>query len=159
MEGSRPMLVDLQALAAQSFYPSPKRTANGIDQGRVALLLAVLEKRAGLRLYNQDVYVNVAGGLSLDEPAADLAVCLAVASSIKCPSNSCYIGQPLGAKANFYYSRLYFAKEQAYFHPSNHTGIVNYTFRMKIQGINRFHFIIGQAHPSNPAIFTKLYML
>ena len=82
MEGSRPMLVDLQALAAQSFYPSPKRTVNGIDQGRVALLLAVLEKRAGLRLYNQDVYVNVAGGLSLDEPAADLAVCLAMASSL-----------------------------------------------------------------------------
>ena len=82
MEGSRPMLVDLQALAAQSFYSSPKRTVNGMDQGRVALLLAVLEKRAGLRLYNQDVYINVAGGLSLDEPAADLAVCLAVASSL-----------------------------------------------------------------------------
>ena len=82
MEGSRPMLVDLQALAAQSFYASPKRTVNGMDQGRVALLLAVLEKRAGLRLYNQDVYINVAGGLSLDEPAADLAVCLAVASSL-----------------------------------------------------------------------------
>ncbi len=82
MEGSRPMLVDLQALAAQSFYPSPKRTVNGMDQGRVALLLAVLEKRAGLRLYNQDVYINVAGGLSLNEPAADLAVCLAVASSL-----------------------------------------------------------------------------
>ena len=82
MEGSRPMLVDLQALAAQSFYPSPKRTVNGMDQGRVALLLAVLEKRGGLRLYNQDVYINVAGGLSLNEPAADLAVCLAVASSL-----------------------------------------------------------------------------
>jgi DNA repair protein RadA/Sms len=82
MEGSRPILVDLQALAAQSFYSSPKRTVNGMDQGRVALLLAVLEKRAGLRLYNQDVYINVAGGMSLDEPAADLAVCLAVASSL-----------------------------------------------------------------------------
>ncbi len=82
MEGSRPVLVDLQALAAQSFYPSPKRTVNGMDQGRVALLLAVMEKRAGLKLYNQDVYVNVAGGLSLDEPAADLALCLAVASSL-----------------------------------------------------------------------------
>jgi len=82
MEGSRPMLVDLQALATQSFYASPKRTVNGMDQGRVALLLAVLEKRAGLRLYNQDVYINVAGGLSLNEPAADLAVCLAVASSL-----------------------------------------------------------------------------
>lgn len=82
MEGSRPMLVDLQALATQSFYPSPKRTVNGMDQGRIALLLAVLEKRAGIRLYNQDVYVNVAGGLSLNEPAADLAVCLAVVSSV-----------------------------------------------------------------------------
>ncbi|MGI6672600.1 MAG: DNA repair protein RadA [Christensenellales bacterium] len=82
MEGTRPVLVDIQALAAQSFYPSPKRTVNGMDQGRIALLLAVLEKRAGLKLYNQDVYINVAGGLSLSEPAADLAVCLAVTSSL-----------------------------------------------------------------------------
>jgi len=82
MEGSRPMLVDLQALAAQSFYAVPRRTVNGADQGRVALLLAVLEKRAGMRLYNQDVYVNVAGGLSLSEPAVDLPLCMAVASSL-----------------------------------------------------------------------------
>ena len=82
MEGTRPVLMDIQALVAQSFYSSPKRTVNGMDQGRVALLLAVLEKRAGLRLYNQDVYLNVAGGMSLNEPAADLAVCLAVASSL-----------------------------------------------------------------------------
>ena len=82
MEGTRPVLMDIQALVAQSFYSSPKRTVNGMDQGRVALLLAVLEKRAGLRLYNQDVYLNVAGGMSLNEPAADLAVCLAIASSL-----------------------------------------------------------------------------
>lgn len=82
MEGSRPMLVDIQALAAQSFYASPRRTVNGADSGRVALLLAVLEKRAGLRLYNQDVFVNVAGGLQLNEPAADLALCLSIASSL-----------------------------------------------------------------------------
>ncbi len=82
IEGSRPLLVDLQALAAQSFYAVPRRTVNGMDQGRIALLLAVLEKRAGLRTYNQDVYVNVAGGIDLGEPAADLAVCLAVASSL-----------------------------------------------------------------------------
>ena len=82
MEGSRPVLVDLQALASQSFYSVPRRTVNGADQGRVALLLAVLEKRAGLRLYNQDVYINVAGGLSLSEPAIDLPVCIAVASSL-----------------------------------------------------------------------------
>jgi DNA repair protein RadA/Sms len=83
LEGTRPMLADVQALVTQSFYVSPKRTVSGIDQGRVALLLAVLEKRAGLKLYNQDVYINVAGGMRLNEPASDLAVCLAVASSFR----------------------------------------------------------------------------
>lgn len=82
MEGSRPMLVDIQALAAQTYYGMPRRTVNGMDQGRIALLLAVLEKRAGQKLYNQDVYINVAGGMELTEPAADLAVCAAVASSL-----------------------------------------------------------------------------
>ena len=83
MRGSRPILCDLQALAAHSFYPMPKRTVGGLDSGRIALLLAVMEKRAGKKLYNQDVYVSVAGGLELDDPAADLAVCLAVASSLE----------------------------------------------------------------------------
>ncbi len=83
MEGSRPMLVDIQALVAQSYYAAPRRTVDGMDSSRVMLLLAVLEKRAGVRLYNQDVYINVAGGMSLNEPAADLAVCMAVASSAR----------------------------------------------------------------------------
>lgn len=83
MGGNRPILCDLQALAAQSFYSVPRRTVGGIDSGRIALLLAVMEKRAGKRLFNQDVYVNVAGGLQLDDPAADLAVCIAVASSLQ----------------------------------------------------------------------------
>ena len=82
MEGSRPMLVDIQALATQTYYGVPRRTVNGMDQGRIALLLAVLEKRAGQKLFNQDVYINVAGGMELNEPAADLAVCAAVASSL-----------------------------------------------------------------------------
>ena len=82
MEGSRPMLVDIQALAAQTYYGTPRRTVNGMDQGRIALLLAVLEKRAAQKLFNQDVYINVAGGIEIDEPAADLAVCAAVASSL-----------------------------------------------------------------------------
>ena len=81
--GNRPILCDLQALAAQSFYTVPRRTVGGIDSGRIALLLAVMEKRAGKKLFNQDVYVNVAGGLELDDPAADLAVCVAVASSLQ----------------------------------------------------------------------------
>lgn len=83
IEGSRPMLVDVQALALQTAYGTPRRTTNGFDAGRLALLLAVLEKRAGISLFNQDVYINVAGGLSLTEPAADLALCAAVASSVR----------------------------------------------------------------------------
>ena len=83
MEGSRPLLCDVQALASKSFMSAPRRTVEGADTGRVSLLLAVLEKRCGLRTGDQDVYVNVAGGLELSEPAADLALCLAVASSLK----------------------------------------------------------------------------
>ncbi len=83
LEGSRPLLCDVQALTSQSYLNSPRRTVNGADAGRVAMLLAVLEKRAGQRTYNQDVYINVAGGLELSEPAADLALCAAVVSSLK----------------------------------------------------------------------------
>ena len=82
LQGSRPILCDLQALAARSFYSVPKRTVGGMDSSRVALLLAVMEKRAGKKLFDQDVYINVAGGLALSDPAADLAVCVAVASSL-----------------------------------------------------------------------------
>ena len=83
LNGSRPILCDLQALAARSFYSVPRRTVGGIDSGRIALLLAVMEKRANNKLFDQDVYVSVAGGLELDDPAADLAVCVAVASSLR----------------------------------------------------------------------------
>ncbi|MBR4334277.1 MAG: DNA repair protein RadA [Clostridia bacterium] len=81
LEGSRPVLVDIQALVSQSFLAVPRRTADGMDTSRVMLLLAVMEKRARLKMYNRDCYINVAGGLSLNEPAADLAFCMAVASS------------------------------------------------------------------------------
>ena len=83
MEGSRPLLCDVQALTSPTFYGTPRRSVNGADSGRVAMLLAVLEKRANQRTYNQDVYINVAGGLELSEPAADLALCVAVASSLR----------------------------------------------------------------------------
>lgn len=83
MEGSRPLLCDVQALTSPTYYGTPRRAVNGADSGRVAMLLAVLEKRAFQRTYNQDVYINVAGGLELSEPAADLALCVAVASSLK----------------------------------------------------------------------------
>lgn len=81
VEGTRPLLTDVQALATPTVFGNPRRMASGIDASRLFLLLAVLEKRAALTLYNQDVYVNVAGGMTLTEPAADLAICVAVASS------------------------------------------------------------------------------
>ena len=83
MEGTRPLLTDVQALVTPTLFGNPRRMTQGVDLSRLFLLLAVLEKRAALTLYNQDVYVNIAGGLSLSEPAADLAVCAAVASSAR----------------------------------------------------------------------------
>ena len=82
MEGSRPLLTDVQALVSSTVFGNPRRMASGIDQGRLALLLAVMEKRSGYRLYDKDVYINIAGGVSITEPAADLALCAAVASSL-----------------------------------------------------------------------------
>lgn len=81
MEGTRPVLAEVQALVSPTTLSVPRRTGNGLDYNRAAMLLAVLEKRGGLRLSNADVYWNVVGGLRLDEPAADLAVVIAAASA------------------------------------------------------------------------------
>ncbi|MGQ9853977.1 MAG: DNA repair protein RadA [Candidatus Oleimicrobiaceae bacterium] len=83
LEGTRPILVEIQALVAPTSYGVPQRTSSGVDHRRVALLLAVLEKRVGLRLGTFDVFVNVAGGVRLDEPAADLGIAVAIASSMQ----------------------------------------------------------------------------
>src|SRR5687768_11255502 len=83
VEGSRPMLVEIQALVSTSSYGNARRMTSGLDQNRLSLLLAVLEKRAGLNLAAEDVFVNVAGGIAVDEPAADLAIAGAVASSLR----------------------------------------------------------------------------
>ncbi len=82
MEGTRPLLVEVQALASPTAYPNPRRTANGIDFNRLQLLTAVLTRRVGIRLAEQDIFVNVVGGMTVDEPAADLAVAVAIASSV-----------------------------------------------------------------------------
>ena len=81
LEGSRPILVELQALVSGSSFGTPRRTAMGIDHNRVSLLVAVLEKKVGLSLLSQDIFLNVAGGVRLDEPAVDLGVMAALASS------------------------------------------------------------------------------
>ncbi len=83
MEGSRPVLAEVQALITASSFGTPRRMSAGVDYNRAMLLLAVLEKRAGFRIGNCDAYINVVGGLKLDEPAADLATVLAIASSCK----------------------------------------------------------------------------
>lgn len=82
IEGSRPILVEIQALVAPTYFPSPRRTCTGVDYNRMLMILAVLEKRVGLSLGNKDVYINVAGGIKIVEPAADVAMALAVASSL-----------------------------------------------------------------------------
>jgi len=83
LEGSRPLLVEVQALVAPGGYGSPRRTASGIDTNRMSLLVAVLGKRAGIGLGSHDVYANLAGGLDLADPALDLPLCLALASSLR----------------------------------------------------------------------------
>lgn len=82
IEGTRPIIAEIQALVTPTVFPSPRRTSNGIDYNRMYLILAVLEKRLGLRFSANDVYLNVIGGLELDEPAADLSVALAMISSL-----------------------------------------------------------------------------
>src|SRR4026209_203167 len=83
MEGTRPLLVEIQALVSSNKYGTGRRMTQGLDQNRVSLLIAMLEKRAGLQLSGDDVFVNIAGGLEVDEPAADLGVVTAIVSSFK----------------------------------------------------------------------------
>ncbi|ARF17317.1 DNA repair protein RadA [Sporosarcina sp. P3] len=96
MEGTRPILVEIQALMTASSFNYPKRMATGLDQNRVQLLMAVLEKRAGMLLQTQDAYIKVAGGVKLDEPAIDLAVLLSIVSSYRdtaVGARDCFVGE------------------------------------------------------------------
>lgn len=83
LEGTRPILTEIQGLAAQSSYGNPRRMSTGFDYNRLSMLLAVLEKRVGYYFNNMDAYVNIVGGLRIDEPAVDLAICMALISSLK----------------------------------------------------------------------------
>ena len=96
MEGTRPLLVELQALTSTSVFGLPRRTANGVDYNRLTLLMAVIEKKAGMNLGNQDVYLNVVSGIKVSEPAVDLGVILSVASSFKnlsIPNDTVVVGE------------------------------------------------------------------
>ena len=83
MEGTRPLLIELQALTTPTVFGLPRRTANGLDYNRLTLLVAVLEKRAGLALGSQDIYLNVVSGIKINEPSVDLGMVLVCASSFK----------------------------------------------------------------------------
>ncbi len=96
MEGTRPLLVELQALTSPSAFSNPRRTANGVDQNRLLLISAVLSKRLGLKLWQQDIFANVIGGLKISEPASDLALALAIASSyydVPLPADLAIVGE------------------------------------------------------------------
>jgi len=96
VEGTRPMLVEIQALVAPASFGNPRRSTTGIDSNRVAMILAVLEKRVGFELSFQDSYVNVVGGLRVNDPAADLAVAVSLASSFrntKLPQTLAVVGE------------------------------------------------------------------
>ncbi len=96
MEGTRPLLAEVQALATPTSYSNPRRTANGIDFNRLMLVAAVLTRRAGIRLYEQDIFVNIIGGLRFDEPAIDLPLAVSIASSVKdvpVPADMVMIGE------------------------------------------------------------------
>lgn len=96
MEGSRPFVAEIQALVAPTPFPYPKRTARGVDAGRLQLMLAVLDRRCGISSGSLDVFVNVAGGLTVKDPHADLSLCLAVASAAldsPLPTDCCFIGE------------------------------------------------------------------
>ncbi|WP_433746199.1 DNA repair protein RadA [Falsibacillus pallidus] len=96
MEGTRPVLVEIQALISPMSFGNPRRMATGIDHNRVSLLMAVLEKRVGMLLQNQDAYLKVAGGVKLDEPAIDLAIAVSIASSFRdqpTRPTDCFIGE------------------------------------------------------------------
>ncbi len=96
LEGNRPLLIEIQSLVSPATYGTPQRTSTGFDNKRLSMLLAVLEKRGGFRLGTQDVFLNVAGGLKLDDPAADLAICMAMVSSLEeipIPAKICFAAE------------------------------------------------------------------
>ena len=145
IEGTRPILVELQALTSQSVFGFPKRTANGVDFNRLALLIAVLEKKAGLMLGNQDVYLNVVGGIKINEPSIDLGVIAVVASSfrnISIPNDTVIMGE-VGLtgevrRINFIEKRLKEAEKLGFktcISPESNKKVLKDSYKLDIIGV------------------------
>lgn len=149
MEGTRPLLVELQALVSPSVFGMPRRTANGIDYNRLTLLIAVLEKKAGFMLGNQDVYLNVVGGIKINEPALDLGIVVVAASSFKnvsIPKGVFVIGE-VGLTGevravNLMEKRLKEAEKlgfQKCIIPENNKKLLKETFKLDIIGVKNIN--------------------
>ena len=145
VEGTRPILVEVQALTSQTVFGLPKRTANGFDYNRLAVLIAVLEKKAGLSLGNQDVYLNIAGGMKISEPAADLGIIATVASSYKnvpIPQSTVVMGE-VGLtgevrRINLIEKRLKEAEKlgfKACIIPENNKKVLKHNYKLDIIGV------------------------
>ena len=145
VEGTRPILVEVQALTSQTVFGLPKRTANGFDYNRLAVLIAVLEKKAGLSLGNQDVYLNIAGGMKISEPAADLGIIATVASSYKnvpIPQSTVVMGE-VGLtgevrRINLIEKRLKEAEKlgfKACIIPENNKKVLKDNYKLDIMGV------------------------
>lgn len=145
MEGTRPLLIELQALTTPSVFGMPRRTANGIDYNRLTLLIAVLEKKAGLMLGNQDVYLNVVSGIKINEPAIDLGIILVAASSYKnvsIPKTTVVIGE-VGLtgevrRVNMIEKRLKEAEKLGFkkcIIPESNKKLLKETFKLDIIGV------------------------
>ena len=146
MEGTRPILVEMQALTSQSVFGIPKRTANGFDYNRLAVLIAVIEKRAGLPIGGQDVYLNIAGGMKLNEPAVDLGIIVTVASAYKnipIPKDTVVMGE-VGLtgevrRINLIEKRLKEVEKLGFKRciiPENSKKSINNEFKLDIIGVN-----------------------
>ena len=151
MEGTRPMLIELQALTTLSVFGIPKRTANGLDYNRLAVLIAVLEKRANLQIGGQDIYVNVVGGIRLNEPSVDLGIICVCASSYKnipIPKDTVIMGE-VGLtgevrRINMIEKRLKEAEKMGFKRciiPANNKKYLEEKYKMEIVGVKN----IGEA--------------
>lgn len=155
LEGSRPLLIEVQALATPTSFGTPQRTSNGFDRNRLLLLLAVLEKRAGFSFSNHDVYLNVAGGFRLSDPAGDLGVCCALVSSlidIPIQQKTAFIGE-VGLAGEIrpvphIGQRLKEAEKLGFLHPVAPTGA-------QVTGVKFLHEAIKKALPLKGQSFSK----
>ena len=156
IEGTRPILVELQALTAQTVFGYPKRTANGIDFNRLALLIAVMEKKAGLNLGNQDVYLNVVGGLKINEPSIDLGIILVTASifrNITIPKDVVIMGE-VGLtgevrRINFIEKRLKEAEKLGFktcVIPESNKKVLKDKFKLDIIGVRNVKEAMEKLH-------------